>query len=442
MIEPLWIGLGGIIVLLLLLFQGTYVGVALGLVGTIGIMIIAGFTPAMSLLATAWFHYGTMYAFIIIPLFVAMGLFSAQAGVSSDTYDTLSKWVGQIRGGLGLATVGAATIFGALTGSSIVTAIVFARVSVPEMRRLGYNPRICYGLVSAAGAIGMMIPPSLLAVIYALITEQSVGHLLLGGIGPGLVLAICLGLGFIILLYLRPSLGPSTGKEPATWRERFASLPKLWPAFTVGLIIIGGIYGGIFTVTEAAGVGTFVLLLLFLAVKGFSRESWRILAEVLRQTVSLTGLVLLILMTAQIFSRLLVLSGLGDLCAGYIISFNFSPMGFVVCIMVLYFFLGAIIDSVSVLAITIPIFYPVVKSMGLDEVWFAMVMILATQIGNITPPVGLVIYAVKGVAEPDITLEDIIRGVLPFFLMMVVALAIIIAFPDLTTWIPYHIMRK
>jgi tripartite ATP-independent transporter DctM subunit len=210
----------------------------------------------------------------------------------------------------------------------------------------------------------------------------------------------------------------------------------------VGLIIIGGIYGGIFTVTEAAGVGTFVLLVLFLGVKGFSRESWRILAEVLRQTVSLTGLVLLILMTAQIFSRLLVLSGLGSLCADYIISFNFSPMGFVVCIMVLYFFLGAIIDSVSVLAITIPIFYPVVKSMGLDEVWFAMVMILATQIGNITPPVGLVIYAVKGVAEPDITLEDIIRGVLPFFVMMVVALAIIIAFPDLTTWIPYHIMRK
>jgi tripartite ATP-independent transporter DctM subunit len=210
----------------------------------------------------------------------------------------------------------------------------------------------------------------------------------------------------------------------------------------VALIIIGGIYGGIFTVTEAAGIGTFVLLALFSAVKGFSRESWRILAETLRQTVSLTGLVLLILMTAQIFSRLLVLSGLGSLCADYIISFNLSPMGFVICIMVLYFFLGAIIDSVSVLAITIPIFYPVVESMGLDEVWFAMVMILATQIGNITPPVGLVIYAVKGVAEPDITLEDIIRGVLPFFLMMVVALAIVIAFPDLTTWIPYHVMRR
>ncbi len=442
MIDPIWVGVAGIVMLLVLLFQGVYVGVALGLVGTLGIMIIAGFTPAISLLATGWFHYGTMYAFIIIPLFVAMGLFSAQAGVSSDTYDTLSKWIGQVRGGLGLATIGAATIFGALTGSSIVTSIVFARVSVPEMRRLGYDPKICYGLVSAAGAIGMLIPPSLLAVIYALITEQSVGKLLLGGIGPGLVLAFCLGLGFVVLLTLRPSLGPSTRKERATWKERFAALPRLWPAFTVALIIIGGIYSGIFTVTEAAGIGTFVLLVLFFAVKGFSRDSWQILAEALKQTVSLTGLVLLILMTAQIFSRLLVLSGLGSIFGDYIIGLNLSPMGFVIGIMVLYFFLGALIDSVSVLAITIPIFYPVVKTMGLDEVWFAMVMILATQIGNITPPVGLIIYAVKGVADPDITLEDIIRGVFPFFLMMVVALGIIIAFPVLTTWIPYHILRQ
>jgi len=239
---------------------------------------------------------------------------------------------------------------------------------------------------------------------------------------------------------LRPSLGPPSGQSPATWRERLFSLPKLWPAFTVALIIIGGIYGGIFTVTEAAGVGTFVLLVLFLFVQGFSRQSWQAVSRVLRETISLTGMVLLILTTAQIFSRLLVLSGLGPLLAEFVINQNVSSMGFVLGATTLYLLLGTVIDSVSVLAITIPLFFPMVKTMGLDEIWFAMVMILATQIGNITPPIGLIIYAVKGVAEPDMTLEDIFRGTLPFFVMMLIALGIVILFPSITTWLPYHIL--
>lgn len=442
MIDPLWIGIVGSVILLVLLFGGVYVGVALGLVGTLGIIAIIGFSPAMSLLATTWFHYGTNYVFIVIPLFVAMGLFSAQADISRNSYDTLSKWLGQIRGGLGLATVGACTIFGALTGSSIVTAIVFAKISVPEMRRLGYNARISYGLVSAAGAIGMLIPPSVLAVIYAIITGQSVGALLLGGIGAGLVLAFCLGSGFVILLTLRPSLGPTASTVRITWKERFVSLPQLWPAFVVATIIIGGIYGGIFTVTEAAGVGSFATLILLLAIKGFSRESVKNIFEVLRDTISLSGMVLLILMTAQIYSRFLVLSGVGPSLANFIISLNLQPIWFVIGVSILFLFLGALIDAVSILAITIPLFYPVVVAMNIDVIWFAIVMILSTQIGTITPPVGLVIYAVKGVAEPDISLEDILRGVTPFFVMMLVALAIVIAFPVITTWIPYNVMSR
>jgi tripartite ATP-independent transporter DctM subunit len=442
MIEPFWIGIAGIVMLVFLISSGVYIAVALGLVGVIGIIAIIDFSPAMSLLASTWFHYGTTYFFIIIPLFIAMGFFSAQAGVSRDLYDALSKWIGQIRGGLGLATIGAQTIFGALTGSSMVTAIVFAKVSVPEMRRLGYDPKLAYGLVSAGGALGMMIPPSVMAVIYALITEQSIAQLLLAGIGPGIVLAFCLGMGLVLLLTLRPSLGPPKEKKGATWRERFVALPKMWPALLVALILIGGMYTGIFTETEAAGIGTFVLVVLFLVVRRFSRESWQALGVILRDTVSLTGMVLLIMTSGQVFARMLVLSGLGTMFTDYIISLNLPPMGFVLSVVALYFFLGCLIDSPSIVVVTVPLLYPVAEAYRLDQIWFAMVLILSTQIGNITPPVGLNIFAVKGVAEPDISLEDIFRGVLPFFFMMCAALAVVIAFPSVSTWIPYHILQR
>jgi tripartite ATP-independent transporter DctM subunit len=412
----------------------------LGLVALLGITLIIGFSSAMSMLVMTMFHYGTMYAFIITPLFVAMGLFSGEAGVSRGIYDTLSKWLGGLKGGLGLATVGGCTIFGTLTGASIVTALVFAKVSVPEMRRHGYDAKTAYGLVSSAGAIGMMIPPSLLAVIYALITEESIGRLLMGGIGPGIVLAICLGAGFIGLLYLRPHLGPSTQAASVTWKERFISLPRLWPAIIVAVVVIGGIYTGIFTVTEAAGIGTFILFILYLITRGFSRQSWKALGGCLRETIAISGMVLLLLTSAFLFGRFLVLSGLGPMVIDFITDMNLSAVQLVIAATVMYIALGTLMDGISILAITIPLLHPMVLAKGIDPIWFAMSMILATQIGLITPPVGLSIYAVKGVADPDISIEDIFRGVLPFFFMMIAAQAIVIAFPIISTWIPDNIL--
>jgi len=440
-IDPLWVGIGGVCLLLILLFGGVYVAVALALSGILGIIVIIGFQPAMTLLVTTFFSYGINYAFIVIPLFVAMGLFSAETGISKDSYDTLAKWLGPMRGGLGVATVGACTIFGTLTGSSIVTSMVFAKVSAPEMIRHGYNKRMTYGLVASAGSIGMMIPPSILVVFYALITEESVGRLLMGGIGAGLVLASCLSGAFILLLTLRPSFGPPTKKISATWKERFVSLPKLWPALVVATIVIGGIYAGIFTVVEAAGVGTFVLFLLFIISKGFSRRTWAPLSATLREALSITAMVLLILVSAQVFSRLLVLSGLGGIMTDFLISADLTAIQFVVAVTALYILLGCLIDAFSILAITIPVLLSVVESTGIDPIWFATLAILATQIGTVTPPVGLTVYAVKGVAPSDVSLGDIFRGVTPFFVAMVIAQAILIRFPILITWIPYHIWQ-
>jgi tripartite ATP-independent transporter DctM subunit len=439
-IEPLWVGIGSICLLLVLLVGGVYVGVALALSGILGMICIIGFEPVLSLLFTTFFYYGSNYAFIVVPLFVAMGLFSAETDISKDSYDTMAKWLGGVRGGLGLATVGACTLFGTLTGSSIVTSIVFSRVSSPEMVRHSYDPKVAYGLVAAAGSLGMIIPPSVLVVFYALITEQSVGQLLMGGVGAGLVMAFCLGGSLVLLLTARPTLGPSTkGIISATWKEKFVSLPKLWPALVVTTIIVGGIYGGVFAVVEAAGMGAFVLFLLFLISKKFSRSAWPQLTACLRETLSVTAMVLLILVCAQVFSRLLVLSGLARIMTDFLITSNLTIIQFAVAATALYILLGCLIDGFSILAITVPIFMPVIESLGIDPIWFGMLMIIGTQIGTITPPVGLTVYAVKGVAPPEISLGDIFRGSAPFFFALLVAQGILIAFPVIITWIPYHI---
>lgn len=436
------VGIIGVVVLIALLMVGVYVAVALGVVGFIGTAYFLGFSPATSLLASTTFHYGTEYTFIVIPLFVAMGLFAAEEGISKDAYDALAKWIGNVRGGLGIATIGACTIFGTLTGSSVVTSVVFAKVSVPEMRRHGYDASISYGLVCTAGAIGMLIPPSLLAVVYSLITGESLGQLLLAGIGPGLLLTAGLIVAFVALLTFRPSLGPTRAIEGVTWRERLIALPKLWPAFVVAIIMIGGVYFGLFTVVEAAGIGTAVLLLLYFAIKGVSKQSLQTVTASLREAVALTSMILLILITAQIFARFLVLTELGTALADFVVGAKLSSLQFLLAAVVLTILLGMLIDSVSILAIIVPVLYPIAQAMSIDPLWFAMVIVFATQVGLITPPFALSVFAVKAVAEPGITLEDIFRGTMFFWLVMVIILAILILIPDITTWIPHNMWQS
>jgi tripartite ATP-independent transporter DctM subunit len=437
--EPIGIGILTIIIFLVLLFSGFYVAVALGIAGLIGMTALVGFEPAMGALATQAFHYGTQYSFIIIPLFVAMGLFAAEGGVSKDAYDAMAKWLGGIKGGLGHATIGACAMFGTLTGSSIITAVVFAKTSVPEMRRLGYDAKLSYGLVSSAGAIGLLIPPNLLAVVYALLTEESLGKLLMAGIGPGIVLTLCLSLGFVGILVWRPSWGPAAGEQRATWRERIASVPKLWSILVVAFVVIGGIYFGIFTVNEASGIGTLLLLVLYLCIKGFSKQSWQVIMSALRESLSFTAMILLILIGSQVFARAIVLSQIGPTLSEIIIGWHLSPLQFVIAMTVVYLILGCFIDGISTMAITIPIVYPIVSKMGIDNIWFATVMIVATQIGNITPPFGLCVYAVKAVAGPEFSIGDIFKGALPFLFFELVCQAIVIAFPAVSLWIPYNI---
>jgi C4-dicarboxylate transporter DctM subunit len=439
--DHLWLGIAALLFFLLLLAGGVYIGVALGLIGLVGTIVLVGFQPALNLLASTAFNFAMTYALIVVPLFVAMGIFASEAAVTQDIYLALSKWLSGIRGGLGLATIGGCTVFGMLTGSSMVTSVVFAKVAVPEMRRHGYDAKMSYGLVCAAGIIGMLIPPNLFAVIYAFLTEQSVTKLLLAGIGPGLVTAVCLGAGLIALISMRPSLGPSTQLSAVTWRDRIVAIPKLWSALVVGVIVIGGIYSGVFTVTEAAGVGTFVLFVLFLLIKRVSRQSFQVLGAAIRETISLTAMVFILVIGAMIFTRFLILSGLAARMTNIIIGMKMSGLAFTIAANVLYLILGMFFDPISIIVMTVPVLHPIANALNLDPIWFGTVLIITANVGGLTPPFALTVYAVKAVAGPDLSLEDVFRGSFPFLMIMVVVIAICIVFPSLSTWIPYHMLE-
>ena len=440
--EPLTLGLTGVVVFCLLLLIGIHVAIAMGLVGVLGTFLIIGVQPTTNLLATTVLEYGTMYSLIVIPLFITMGLFATEAGITRELYTTICMWFGRIKGALAISTVGACTVFGAMSGSSIATAIVFAKVSAPEMIRHGYDKKFSYALCAASGALGMMIPPSILAVIYGVLVEESIGKVLIGGIGPGLVLAMCLSIGVILLLYMYPRLGPPTDQIKANWKEKFASIPKLWAIFIIVIIVIGGIYTGLFTVTEAAGIANFVLLVIFLSVNRFSRKAFNTLGVVCKESISLTAMIFIILCLAQLFSRFMVLSGISDAFTKFVIDFHLSPLGFLIATGILYLILGCLIDSISILMLTVPLLLPIVKSFHIDPIYFGVVMILNTQIGLITPPVGINIYVVKGIAGPDVDLVGLFKAAFPLFIFEVVAWVICLWLPPITTWLPYTMMGK
>ncbi len=431
--EPLWIGILGIVAFLVLIAAGVHIALAMAVVGVIGGSLIIGVDKALYFLVSSTFYKVYNMDFVVIPLFILVGLLAALGGISRDAYDSLSLWLNRVRGGLGIATVGGATMFGAITGSSLVTASVFAKVSAPDMRRRGYEKRLAYGIVTAAGSIGMLIPPSILIMVYAILTEESPGQLLMAGVVPGIFLFLIFSIGIWVMVRIKPSLVSGTQSiVNVTWRQRVFSLGRLWPIALVALIIVGGILSGFFSVIEAAGFAVVVVFIIVL----FTRRSFKGIAAALSEAAAISGMVFFIFIGASVFSRFLSLSGIAPQVLELIIGLELSPLGLVIAMAGLYLVLGCFLDSISILAVTIPIIYPVVLAMGIDPIWYAMSVILALEAGFLTPPVGLNVYAVKGVAEADVSLEDIFWGSFPFFIMMVATLAIFIAFPALSTTLP------
>jgi len=298
---------------------------------------------------------------------------------------------------------------------------------------MGYEKKFVYGTITASAAIAMLIPPSALAVIYGLLSGESVGKLLIGGIGPGVLMAVIFSLGLLIMIRMKPSLVGSGRLVDVTWKERVLAIPQMWPVAVIGGVVVGGIFVGVFTVVEAGAVAAFIILLIGL----FSRRlRWVDAKAGFLEAVSTSVMIFFIFASARLFSRFLALSGISSSMAKTIIDLNLPPVMFVICISVVFLMLGCFLDSISMLCIMIPLLNPAVKGMAIDPIWFAMVTLVAIEVGLITPPLGLNVFVTKGVAEADVSLEDIFSGVLPFFLLMLFTLAIVIAFPVFSTLLP------
>ncbi|MDX9823148.1 MAG: TRAP transporter large permease [Syntrophales bacterium] len=430
--DPIYIGILGIVFLLVVIGLGIHIGIALGLTGFLGIMMITGFGPAARLAMESMYFTNASYALVTLPLFILMGYLGAGGGISKTLYDGLSKWTGRIKGSLGVATVLGCAGFGAVCGSSIVTAAVFAKVSAPEMVRHGYDKKIAYGICAAGGAIGMLIPPSILAVLYGILTGLSVGKLLLAGIGPGLLLTLLFSLQIVIYSHRHPNPA-AEAMAPVTWKERFATIPSFWPVIVTALIIFGGIFGGVFSPTEAAAFGTVVIFFLLITTRG--NQAWGMLRVSLRDTASTSAMVFLTMAGACVFSRYLAITGISEEVVEIILALNLGNFMLMLLLAVVFLALGCLMDSISMMTVMIPIIHPVIMKLGIDPYYFALIFIVATQVGIITPPFGLAVFTVKGVAEEGVTLEEIFMGSMGFFYIMCASLVIMILFPIIITFL-------
>ncbi|AUH32641.1 TRAP transporter large permease [Paracoccus tegillarcae] len=433
--SPVAIALTGIGLLLILLALRIPVAFAMFLIGFVGIWALNGLDAAMGLLSSESFTLASNSELIVIPLFILMGNVASVTGMSRRLYEAAYAIVGQIRGGLAAATVIGCGGFAALSGSSVASALTMGKVSLSEMDRYDYDPRLSTGVVAAGGTLGILIPPSTGFVIYAILSEQSIGRLFLAGVIPGILLLSMFLLTIWVLCLLRPAMGP---RGPSTsGSEKVQAVMNALPIIVLTLLTIGGIYGGLFSPVEAAGVGAGAVILAGFATRTLNfRQLW----EASRDSIVTTASVMLILIAAHIFNPFLALSHIPDFVREVLISQNLGVIGTLIVILLIYMVLGAFLEGFAMLVLTLPIFVPIVSALGIDLIWFGVLVVLTLEMGLISPPVGINVFIVKSVA-PKVPLGKIFVGVMPFWVAMLLTLAILIAFPQLSLFLPSQMMQ-
>ncbi len=433
--SPLEIGVGAIVILVVLIYLGMSIGLAMLAVSFAGVALIRNEIVAVRMIGQVANDSLEEYLFAVVPLFVLMGLLVTVSNVGKDTFDVFEKLLKRITAGLGIATVFANAIFASITGISIASATVFARVAVPEMTRHGYTKRFATGVVAGSSVLGMLIPPSLLMIVYAVLAEESVGRMFLAGVGPGILLAIVFSLTIVLLARTRRSLVFDRTIDTETYHDLSAGqmVRKSIPILSLMLLVLGGLYGGFFNPTEAGAAGAFgalVIAVLRRSLKGSTL--WNLLVETGQITVS----VLFLIMAATFFSRMLALSGVPHHLAEFFLSGPIGPYGFLILYLLLIIALGCLIDSISIMLILLPIALPVATAAGFDLVWFGVLTVVAVEMGLLTPPFGLSVYTIKAAMDdPDLKVGDIFRGAFPFVVAMLVTLAILVAVPPIATWL-------
>lgn len=418
--------------LFVFLALGVPIGVALGMAGFLGLLLTLGERAALAQLKTIPYNVTAVYSLATIPTFILMGDFFNRAGFATDMYRAAYNWMGHLRGGVAMATTVGAAVFGAISGSSVANAAVFTRIALPEMVKLGYDKRLAAGSIAIAGTLDALIPPSIVAVLYALITETSVGKVLIAGFIPGIVGGIVYMATIYVLVRRNPTLAPVL-PSAVPWRERFRSLGSMWGVVVVFVLTMGGIYTGLFTPTQAGAVGAFCAFVVALTRKGFTRSvSW----DTFREAGTTTATILIILIGGFLFARFLAFTGIIRDFTELLLGLGLPPIGYLVAYCVIMIILGMFMEAFAMMVLMLPLMFPILTGVGYDPVWLGIITIQLIAIGLVTPPVGLNVYVVKGASPIPLTLEDIFIGVGPFIIAALVVLALLIAFPQIVLVLP------
>jgi tripartite ATP-independent transporter DctM subunit len=425
-----WIAFSGFVALFVLMMLRVPVGMAMGLVGVVGYSWIVGPGPALKLVGQTSLRTVTDYTFGVIPMFMLMGAFVSVSGLSREMFKAADAFLGQLRGGLGVATVVACGGFAAICGSSVATAATFSTVAYPEMRRFGYPQSFSTGVIAAGGTLGAMLPPSTVLAVYAILTQQDIGKLFMAGVLPGLLAMAMYVLTIAVIVRVRPGFLPAG--TPRSWQERIAALRLVWAPLLLFVFVIGGLYGGFFTPTEAGGVGATGAFLLGLLRRQLNRANTR---EALLQATRTAAAVFTVLIGALLFGYFLTITQTPQKLTGFLTGLGVGRYGVLALIMLMYLVLGCLMDAMAMIILTVPIIFPVVTALGFDPIWFGVIIVMTVELGLIHPPVGMNVFVIKSVVK-DVSFTTIFKGVLPFVATDILRLVILVAFPVIALWLP------
>ncbi|MFV0439260.1 MAG: TRAP transporter large permease subunit [Desulfopila sp.] len=428
--EPTTVGVAGMIIMLVLMFIGVPIGFCMSAVGTIGMMYVINDAAGLTLLQTTPFDTTCSYDLTVVPLFILMGAIAYRSGISKDLYMMVYRWLGHLPGGLAIATIGACGGFAAVSGSSLATAATMGMVALPEMKNRQYSPALATGCIAAGGTLGILIPPSVVLIIYGFLTTQPISTLFMAGFLPGLLQVFL----YMIVVYWMCKRNPAMGPpgQRSNMRERVLSLKNTWGVIFLFLVVIGGLYVGIFTPTEAGGIGAFGAFL-FIILRG--RLNLKNISASLKDSVKTTAMSFIVLMGAMFLGYFLTVTQLPTALSETVSNLPVNRYVILLMILIVYLLLGCVMDSLSIVLITVPIFFPVVEALGFNPIWFGIIMVRVVEIGMITPPVGINVFIIKGVA-PDVPMHTIFKGIMPFLTADLIHLLLLIALPQIALFLP------
>jgi C4-dicarboxylate transporter DctM subunit len=425
-----------IVLLLLLIFIGVPIAFAMAVTGSLGIFLIGGMPTVLYTLGTFPVSRCGSFALAVIPLYILLGNLACAGGIASDAYRLADKWLGQLKGGMAMVTVGACALMGATTGSSVAEAATMGKIAIPEMLKYGYDKRLAVGSVAAAGALGLLIPPSISFVIYGVVTYQSIGKLFIAGIFPGILCSLF----YLGMIYVRVSRNPNMAPKPEirfSWKDRMFSLVGGWGILVIFGVIMGGLYTGIASATEVGALGCFAAFVITTVAIARGKSDLRMLKESILDTARLCSMIFAFVVGGGLFSLFIAMSGVIPLLVNFTLGLSLPRIVILISILIFYLPLGMFLDPMGMILVTVPVFYPIlVEGLGYDPIWFGVILVILIEVSVITPPMAINLYVIKGVSPKEITMGDIFQGSFWFLTMELILIGVLIIFPEIATWLP------